>query len=46
MENNKLMDQIKFNKMKYSILLSRRRKIPRIIQQYPTPYYQMQMPLW
>lgn len=46
MENNKLMDQIKFNKMKYSILLSRRRKIPRIIQQYPTPFYQMQMPLW
>ena len=46
MENNKLMEQIKFNKMKYSILLNRRRKIPKIIHQYPSPFYQMQMPLW
>ena len=45
MENNKLMEEMKFNKIKYSIL-NQRKKIPQIIHQYPTPYFQMSMPLW
>ena len=45
MENNKLMEEMKFNKIKYSIL-NQRKKIPQIIHQYPTPYFQMPMPLW
>lgn len=46
MENNKLMERIKFNKIKNSILLSRRQIIPRIIRHYPSPFYQMQIPVW
>ena len=45
MENNKLMEEMKFNKIKNNIL-NQRRKMPKIIKQYPTPFYQTPMYLW
>ena len=45
MENNKLMEEMKFNKIKYNIL-NQRRKMPKIIKKYPTPFYQTPIYLW
>ena len=45
MENNKLKEEMKFNKFKNNIL-NQRRKMPKIIKQYPTPFYQTPMYLW